>query len=61
MQVEIQGGKEVVWKNGMRAMEGKCVKCGTKVCRILGKAAGAAKTGTVHKMPASKPAQKKAA
>jgi len=36
-QVEILNGKEVTWKNGMRAMEGKC-KCGTKVCCILGKA-----------------------
>lgn len=37
-QVEIKDGKEVVWKNGMKAMEGKCHHCGTKVCRILGKA-----------------------
>ena len=61
MAVEIQKGKEVVWKNGMRAMEGVCGKCGTKVCRILGKAGGP-KAGTALKMPASKPAvQKKAA
>ena len=37
-QVEIKEGKEVVWKNGMKAMEGKCPVCSTKVCRIMGKA-----------------------
>jgi len=37
-QVEIQSGKEVVMKNGMKAMKGECAKCGTKVFRILGKA-----------------------
>ena len=36
--VEIKDAKEKVWKNGMKALEGKCGKCGTKVCRILGKA-----------------------
>ena len=35
--VEIKDAKEKVWKNGMKALEGKCGKCGTKVCRILGK------------------------
>ncbi|MFH1450758.1 MAG: DUF5679 domain-containing protein [archaeon] len=37
-QVEIQGGKENVTKNKMRMLKGKCPKCGTTVCRILGKA-----------------------
>ena len=37
-QVEIKNGKEVVFKNGMKALKGECPECGTKVCRILGKA-----------------------
>ena len=37
-QVEIQDGKEVVTKNKMRMLKGKCPKCGTTVNRILGKA-----------------------
>ncbi len=37
-QVEIKDGKEVVFKNGMKALKGKCPECGTTVCRILGKA-----------------------
>ncbi|MFH1958598.1 MAG: DUF5679 domain-containing protein [bacterium] len=37
-QVEIKNGKEVVMKNGMKAMKGECPACGTKVFRILGKA-----------------------
>ncbi len=37
-EVEIKDGKEVVMKNGMKAMKGVCPKCGTKVFRILGKA-----------------------
>jgi len=36
-EVEIKDGKEVVMKNGMKAMKGSCPKCGTKVFRILGK------------------------
>ncbi|HLC62861.1 MAG TPA: DUF5679 domain-containing protein [Candidatus Nanoarchaeia archaeon] len=36
-QVEIKDGKEVVMKNGMKAMKGSCPKCSTKVFRILGK------------------------
>lgn len=36
--VEIKNGKEVVMKNGMKAMKGECGACGTKVFRILGKA-----------------------
>ena len=36
--VEIQEGKERVTKNKMRLLKGKCPKCGTTVCRILGKA-----------------------
>ncbi len=37
-QVEIKDGKEVIMKNGMKAMKGVCGKCSTKVFRILGKA-----------------------
>lgn len=37
-QVEIKEGKEVVFKNGMKALKGKCPDCGTTVVRILGKA-----------------------
>ena len=36
--VEIQEPEEVVMKNGMKAVKGKCGKCGTKVFRIVGKA-----------------------
>jgi endogenous inhibitor of DNA gyrase (YacG/DUF329 family) len=35
--VEISGGKEVKNKKGLKMMKGKCPKCGTTVCRILGK------------------------
>ncbi|HLC50347.1 MAG TPA: DUF5679 domain-containing protein [Candidatus Nanoarchaeia archaeon] len=37
-EVEIKEGKEVIMKNGMKAMKGTCGACGTKVFRILGKA-----------------------
>ncbi len=37
-EVEIKDGKEVVMKNGMKAMKGSCPKCSTKVFRIIGKA-----------------------
>ena len=37
-QREITGGKETVTKNNMRMLKGKCPKCGTTVCKILGKA-----------------------
>ena len=37
-EVEISNGKEVVMKNGMKAMKGECPTCSTKVFRILGKA-----------------------
>ncbi|MEK6874591.1 MAG: DUF5679 domain-containing protein [Nanoarchaeota archaeon] len=36
-QVEVQNGKETVTSNNMRMLKGKC-KCGTTVCKILGKA-----------------------
>lgn len=36
--VEITEPEEVVMKNGMKAVKGKCGKCGTKVFRIMGKA-----------------------
>ena len=38
MEVEMKDPKEVIMKNGMKAMKGECGKCGTKVFRILGKA-----------------------
>ena len=34
---EMLKAKEVVLKNKRRAMKGECPKCGTKMCRILGK------------------------
>ncbi len=37
-EVEIKNPKEVVMKNGMKAVKGECPVCGTKVFRILGKA-----------------------
>ena len=37
-EVEVKDGKEVVMKNGMKAMKGVCPTCNTKVFRILGKA-----------------------
>ncbi|MBU0951422.1 MAG: hypothetical protein KKH91_01155 [Elusimicrobia bacterium] len=36
-EVEIKDGKEIVMKNGMKAMKGCCPDCATKVFRILGK------------------------
>ena len=38
MEVEIKDPKEIIMKNGMKAMKGTCPKCGTKVFRIVGKA-----------------------
>lgn len=35
--VEMQNGKETQTKRGTRMMKGKCPKCGTTVCRMLGK------------------------
>jgi hypothetical protein len=35
---EMKDMKEVTMKNGMRAAKGTCVKCGTKMFKILGKA-----------------------
>jgi DNA-directed RNA polymerase subunit RPC12/RpoP len=37
-QVEIKDPAERVSKNNMRMAHGVCPHCGTKVCRILGKA-----------------------
>ncbi|MBS3110416.1 hypothetical protein J4227_07855 [Candidatus Woesearchaeota archaeon] len=37
-QVEMQNPTERITKNGMKMMQGKCPKCGTKVSRIMGKA-----------------------
>ncbi len=36
-QVDIKDAKEVISKNKMKMCKGVCPKCGTKVCRILGK------------------------
>ena len=36
-QVEIIDGKEDEMKNGRKMIKGKCITCGTTVCRILGK------------------------
>ena len=33
---EILEGKEVVMKNGRKALKGKCAKCGTGMFKILG-------------------------
>lgn len=35
---EMTETNEVVWKNGRRALEGKCAVCGTKMAKVLGKA-----------------------
>jgi DNA-directed RNA polymerase subunit RPC12/RpoP len=37
-EVEIKDGKEVIMKNKMKAVNGVCSDCGTKVFRIVGKA-----------------------
>ncbi len=37
-KVDIKDGKERVMKNKMKAIQGVCPNCGTKVFRILGKA-----------------------
>jgi Zn finger protein HypA/HybF involved in hydrogenase expression len=34
---EISGATQVTMKNKMKAMRGKCPKCGTRMYRILGK------------------------
>ncbi len=34
---EMKSAKEVAMKGGRRAMSGVCVKCGTKMFKILGK------------------------
>jgi hypothetical protein len=36
-QVEIKDAKEIIMKNGMKALTGLCVICGTKVFKIIGK------------------------
>jgi len=36
--VEIKDAKDVIMKNGMKAVSGVCPHCGTKVFRIVGKA-----------------------
>ena len=42
-QVEMKDPKNETMKNGMLMAKGKCPKCGTTVCKILGKAPGAKK------------------
>ncbi|MFC1753433.1 DUF5679 domain-containing protein [Thermoproteota archaeon] len=42
-QVEIKDPNEVVLKNNLKAIKGVCPTCGTKVCRIVGKAEGVKK------------------
>jgi Zn finger protein HypA/HybF involved in hydrogenase expression len=37
-QKEIHRPEEVITKNGLRAIKGMCPDCGTKMCRIVGKA-----------------------
>ena len=37
-QVQIKDPKDIVLKNGLKAIKGVCPTCGTKVCRIIGKA-----------------------
>jgi hypothetical protein len=36
-QVEVKNPKDVVMKNGMKAISGECPECGTKVFKIVGK------------------------
>ncbi|MBI4438574.1 hypothetical protein HY640_01425 [Candidatus Woesearchaeota archaeon] len=36
--MEMKDAKEVVMKNKMKAMQGSCPKCGTKMFKIVGKA-----------------------
>ena len=36
-QVEVKDPKDVVMKNGMKAISGVCPVCGTKVFKITGK------------------------
>jgi hypothetical protein len=36
-QVPIKDGKEIEMKRGLKAIQGVCGTCGTKVFRILGK------------------------
>ena len=34
---EIKDAKDIVMKNGMKAVKGVCIDCGTKVFKIIGK------------------------
>jgi len=36
-QVEVKDEKEVIMKNGMKAISGVCPDCSTKVFKIVGK------------------------
>ncbi|MBU1196949.1 hypothetical protein KJ765_00400 [Candidatus Micrarchaeota archaeon] len=35
---DMKDTKEVIMKNGMKAMKGKCATCGTSMFKIIGKA-----------------------
>ena len=37
-KAKIGDGKEVITKNKRKMLKGSCPKCGTTVCKILGKA-----------------------
>lgn len=37
VQRQMKNEKEVVMKNGMKAMSGVCTNCGTKMFKIIGK------------------------
>ena len=47
-KVNIQQAKTVTWKNGMKALSGKCGICNIGVNRILGKAWNTANTRWVE-------------
>jgi len=36
-KIKIEGGKVTTMKNKRKMLKGKCPKCGTVVCRIMGK------------------------
>lgn len=38
MDREMKDTKEVVMKNGMKALKGKCAQCGCSMFKIIGKA-----------------------
>ena len=38
VQVEVKDSREIIMKNGMKAINGSCPLCGRKIYRIIGKA-----------------------